>query len=1787
MSGYNDPILPTHLSHNGLSSSSVGHTAQNVSATATTIANTSGKASPTLPYSYTSPNILYAADVLPELPVYQPDGTQNDLHLAVGTLHESGDNKLQIVSLSSNVGEDDQQPLALTVTAESDTMFPFTKIMGQSHYSRGLLATTSDMLRIWRYADDREIKLSMEAELCSGKSDMLAPLTSFDWSEIKGSLVVTCSVDTTCTVWDIEATKTQLIAHDREVYDVAFVAGSADIFASVGADGSVRMFDLRALDHSSIIYESPADEFRPQAPLLRLACNRKNANYLATFHMDSNVVQVLDARMPGTPFVELHGHTEPLTGIVWSPQEELTLCSCGEDGQVIMWDVKQTSSSGRMAAGSANSPTALNAPLVSPKGKFTHLCEANNVVWSRTRPDWVAVTSARLLYELPVLIGVLISLVLLAVQGWRLRHGGNLGYSRLSVDPALAYIDEELLEDDLEGEDNEAIIGTVKSASHITPTVIDYHTIRVTLDRSMAIRHLSRKRRYTADLLKLTGGLVVLSASAWEAIHRMEMEGQYDDGRDLRDHHPNHPNHRRLSFSLWQWQLIGTFAWIYIVLLSIVRLWFRKLAKTFKIHHSFQHGVISAFGAHIAVLGVFATRGPVDEAKGGRVQTLEKSASLLEWLFFDWITPLMHVGFKRRLDDLDLWELFRSDQVATVARQVTGHDHLSSAAHGVIEVCRKTMLKQLQYTVLGSLLMYSAPYFLVRLLEHVERPTTYSSSRVWVYVLGLFLSMVFSSICNQQSSFTGQHIKLRARAILSHRILEKYLKRRLPASSSSEQLFERDVKIISNAFKSLCTRIGGIIQIALAIWLLVYLIGTATIVGIAVMLVLFGVTKLIGKVSPLVYGNLALVTEQRISKVAEALCSMRIIKLLSWESQFATEIADIRDTETRILWRRQLMHTLLFIVSRGNSTIAACIALGFYAVVQEQALTATAAFTSLLVNRRITTFLESPNAPPAYESIDQDRRDNRNRMDSWMQHYAGQRVVQALTKLLKDMKLNGPEFNVISGPSGSGKTSLLLALIGEMPRIRGRIYLPKAQKNIGNQGVKASNVALVTQSVWLQTVSIRENILFGQPLVEQRYRQVLHACALERDLDMLEAGDRTIIGEKGVTISESLRQHVATARHIVEHCLLGPSMYNRTRIMVTKDFGVFARAATFAVGLQEGRVIATGEPASVMALSLLSSSESKATDASMDTAFSDANDKPGYQLHQQSQHHNKELASFATDSPSPYGDLISLTDYEDTHNKNGDTGIIKRSAFATYFNMGELLAIAMGARTAKGKCNIILLLDLRYTIWLGSNRGGLPHIVACDNVIYRRTDAWQDDGNDSRRLAHHRSCAAITLGHVLVDFSSMLFQLLIISLAIPIFLPVGILIATLYAFSVRFFLRASYSLQQLRSQSETQFYMNAKEMASGMMVIRASGLQRWFSTRCNTQIDNMNRSAYLHSACGHWIVSRLEWTSAFITAIVAALLIYSAHHFHAALIGFTLMYAISFTNSVSGTINNYSQIESNMNSMERLSEYLNVEQESNTNTEVYAPPEKWPQSGKIDIKNLIVSYAKSHIPALQDISLSIRQQLGAGKTTLAAALFRLVRPSSGKIIIDGVDISKISLSDLRSQLTIIPEDPGLFAGTLRSNLDPFSMHDDASIWNALHRSRIIAKEASGEKRTRFEHLDIAERRLLGIARALLQNNRVVIMDESATYINLDAEAKIQMIIREEFAHATLLRIAHRMRTVIDYDRVMVLDSGRLVEFDAPAQLLRRPDSLFRQLCEASGELGALMAMARCHLGSTV
>ncbi|CAG8696779.1 1583_t:CDS:2 [Gigaspora margarita] len=351
-------------------------------------------------------------------PVYGLDWSKRpgdkSFRLAIGSFIEENINKLQIITLSEFAYDDPyhRNPnVDLVKIAETDHRYPITKVLWEPFKgglkTPDLLATAGDYLRLWEVEDDfnntsntigannytgvRQQRLNHKSMLTNTKADFNAPLTSFDWNEIDPTLAVTSSIDTTCTVWNVETkqAKTQLIAHDKEVYDVAFASGTVDVFASVGADGSVRMFDLRNLEHSTIIYETVnphptsmnATNPVPPSPLLRLCFNKMEPNYLATFHMDSLDVQILDVRVPGVPVAELRGHSATVNCVSWAPNHTGILCSGGDDSQVLVWNING------VQMGGVGAKPYNNDPILSYKADN----EISQLSWSSRYPDWVAI----------------------------------------------------------------------------------------------------------------------------------------------------------------------------------------------------------------------------------------------------------------------------------------------------------------------------------------------------------------------------------------------------------------------------------------------------------------------------------------------------------------------------------------------------------------------------------------------------------------------------------------------------------------------------------------------------------------------------------------------------------------------------------------------------------------------------------------------------------------------------------------------------------------------------------------------------------------------------------------------------------------------------------------------------------------------------------------------------------------------------------------------------------------------------------------------------------------------------------------------------------------------------------------------------------------------------------------------------------------------------------------------------------------------------------------------------
>jgi len=268
-------------------------------------------------------------------------------------------------------------------------------------------------------------------------------------------------------------------------------------------------------------------------------------------------------------------------------------------------------------------------------------------------------------------------------------------------------------------------------------------------------------------------------------------------------------------------------------------------------------------------------------------------------------------------------------------------------------------------------------------------------------------------------------------------------------------------------------------------------------------------------------------------------------------------------------------------------------------------------------------------------------------------------------------------------------------------------------------------------------------------------------------------------------------------------------------------------------------------------------------------------------------------------------------------------------------------------------------------------------------------------------------------------------------------------------------------------------------------------------------------------------------------------------------------------------------------------EYLDVEQEAPAVIEKNRPPAYWPSSsGGLEVENLTIHYAPHLPPALQSVSFSIRPsekigvvgRTGSGKSTLAHSLLRIIEPTSGRIILDSIDVSTMGLEDLRTRVTIINQDVSLFSGTIKTNLDPMgehSMEECLDVVRRCHLTGVIKHTPTDNEPTILDKpisqdsLSAGEKQLVALARAVLRGTNVVIMDEATSQIDTKLDAQIQVMVREELSSAIVITIAHRLKTVTDYDRILVLDGGQIVEFDEPKVLLGKEGGAFREMCRKS------------------
>ncbi|KAK7032834.1 oligomycin resistance ATP-dependent permease YOR1 [Favolaschia claudopus] len=825
----------------------------------------------------------------------------------------------------------------------------------------------------------------------------------------------------------------------------------------------------------------------------------------------------------------------------------------------------------------------------------------------------------------------------------------------------------------------------------------------------------------------------------------------------------------------------------------------------------------------------------------------------------------------------------------------------------------------------------------------------------------------------------------------------------------------------------------------------------------------------------------------------------------------------------------------------------------------------------------------------------------------------------------------------IVGAVGSGKTSLLQGMIGEMRRTSGYTKF-------------GGSVGYCPQSAWIQNATIRENICFGLPFEEEKYWKAVNDSCLQPDLDMLPNGDMTEVGEKGISLSGGQRQRLNICRSIysdtdiqifddplsaldahvgkaVFHNVLQNTLQSKTRILVTHALH-FLPYVDYVITIADGRIAERGT------YSELINNNGEFSRFIAEFGTKDQSEEP--------QEKEEEIAQPVPQAATARKKATAGAGMMQAEERN--IGAISSGVYKAYISAGNgryivplllfSLVLMQGANVMSSywlvywqemkwprsqgfyaSMGIYALLGVSQAIsffLMGSTFAGLTyfasqnlHKQALTRVMHAPMSFFET--TPLGRIMHRftKDCDTIdsTLGEALRMFSATLANIIgaiiLIAIILPWFLIAVAAILIMYVYYAAFYRSSAREIKRLDAILRSALYTHFSESLSGLATIRAYGVSERFLADNQRLMDTENRAYWLTISNQRWLGVRLDVLGSLLTFVVSMLAVGERFSISPSQTGVVLAYILSVQQAFGWMVRQSAEVENDMNSVERVLHYASeVEQEAPIDIPETKPAAPWPSEGKIEMNKVVLKYRPGLPAVIKGISMTVQAgekigivgRTGAGKSSIMTALFRLVELTSGSIQIDGVDVSKIGLGDLRTGLSIIPQDPLLFSGTLRSNLDPFNLHDDATLWDALRRSYLVepvkpqgsideGPSGVNTPMNKFtldsviedegQNLSVGQRSLVSLARALVKDSRIIVLDEATSSVDYETDRNIQDTISHEFADRTILCIAHRLATIIAYDRICVMDAGQIAEFDTPARLFEIPGGIFRGMCDNS------------------
>ncbi|XP_058527585.1 ATP-binding cassette sub-family C member 2 [Ochotona princeps] len=1215
------------------------------------------------------------------------------------------------------------------------------------------------------------------------------------------------------------------------------------------------------------------------------------------------------------------------------------------------------------------------------------------------------------------------------------------------------------------------------------------------------------------------------------------------------------------------------------------------------------------------------------------------------------------------------------------------------------------LLKSFVLKLVYDILTFLNPQLLRLVIAFVSDKDSY----VWIgylYAISLFAVALIQSICLQtyfNMCFSlGMSVRTTVMATVYKKALTiSNLARRQYTVGETVTLMSVDAQKLMDVTSFIHLLWSTVLQIVLSIYFLWVELGPSILAGVGIMILFIPINAVLATKNRNIQFKNMKFKDKRLRIMNEILSGIKILKYFAWEPSFKDQVHNLRNKELKNLRAFAYLQSVIMFLLYLSPVLVSVTTFSVYVLVDSNnILDAQKAFTSItlfnilrfpmsMLPNVISALLQASVSVERIEKylsgddLDTSAIQRDSNFDKAVRFSdASFTWDQDLEPTIRNVNLDimPGQLVAVVGTVGSGKSSLMSAMLGEMENV------------CGNVTIKGT-IAYVPQQSWIQNGTIKDNILFGSEFNEKRYQQVLEACALLPDLEILPGGDLAEIGEKGINLSGGQKQRVSLARatyqyadiyilddplsavdaHVGKHIfskVLGPNglLNGKTRILVTHSLHFLPQVDEIVV-VENGTILETGSYNSLLAKNGVFAKNLKMfvkhadSEGEITVNDGDEDDDNDSGLMPSMEELPEDAASLALRRENSLHGTLSRRS-SNRHRKSLKNSLKVRNGNVPkkeeelvkgqkliekeFMETGKVkFAIYLKYLKAVGWCSILFITFfyiLNSVAFVGSNLW--LSAWTSDSAVYNGTNypASQRDLRigvfaalgvaqgltllvanvwSAKSCAHassllHRQLLnnilrapmrffdTTPIGRVVNRFSGdistvddtlpqslrswmlcflgIVSVLVMICMATPVFAIIIVPLAIIYVLIQVFYVATSRQLRRLDSVTRSPVYSHFTETVSGLSVIRAFEHQQRFLKQNEKGIDTNQKFVSSWITSNRWLAFRLEFVGNLIVFFSALLMVIYKNTQTGDIVGFVLSNALNITQTLNWLVRMTSETETNIVAVERITEYIEVENEAPWVTDK-RPPADWPQRGEIQFINYQVRYRPELDLVLKGINCDIKStekigvvgRTGAGKSSLTNCLFRILEAAGGRITIDGIDIASLGLHDLRGKLTIIPQDPVLFSGSLRMNLDPFNNYSDEEIWKALelaHLKSFVAGLQHGlshEVSESGDNLSIGQRQLLCLGRALLRKSKILVLDEATAAVDLETDNLIQTTIRSEFSHCTVITIAHRLHTIMDSDKIMVLDNGKIIEYGSPEELLDNQGPFYQMAKEAGIE----------------